>query len=394
VAVLNNGSGCLNANSTRYDTYIFYPGTSATYTFTGSTNTLVYMLYEGTYNSSSPCTNFMTSSGNYNGASVVMSNSISASLCRDKQYTLVVSSFNTGSPALPASYTVAISGGSIYTGSPNPSLNYLFVAVNNTTGNVVAIQSTGNMTNATTFPTGYYTVYGLSTSSTAASLSSYVGGSFTAFNTAVNNQTGGLCASLSSNTRSVTINPTALPLSDVRLEASLTGRRSTRASWTVIGSETSVRRYELERSYDGQNFETAAVAAAAGQAHYEAAETALREEASGVYYRVAARMLSGEARYSTTAHLPFEGPASPALVVAPNPVQGGILRAEVGVATTGQGTAVVLDATGRVVVSSPLSLVVGVQRIELPVSGLSAGVYLLRVDGAGAPLQVRFVKSK
>ncbi len=398
LAVLNNGSSCANfgGNVTRYDSYTFYPSAGTTYTFnaTGSTSGLVYNLYEGSFTASSPCTNLITSSGNYTG-SVTLSNSISGSLCRGKQYTLVVMSFSAGSPTLPAPYSVAVSGGNIFSGTPNPALNYAYVIVNSTSGNIVAIQSTGNMTNATIFPTGFYTVYGLSTGSTASSLNTtYAGTSFAAFNTAVLSQTGGLCASFSSNARSITINPTALTLTDARLEARLTDRRAARTSWTIIGAEKSLRRYELERSYDGNAFETAAVIATRGSRRYEMADHNLREDATGVHYRVVMRGLNGEARYSASAFLPFEGASSPSLAVAPNPLEGDVLRAEVGAAASGTATIVVLDATGRAVASTPVTLSAGKQRIELPLSGLSAGVYLLRVDGAGMPLQVRFVKSK
>lgn len=397
LAMLNSGAPCINfSNVTRYDSYTFYPSSSSTYTFNaaGSTSPLVYNLYEGSFSAAAPCTNLLTSSGNYT-TGVALGSSISAALCRGKQYTLVVMTFDPTQPALPAPYTIAVSGGSIFNGVPNPGFNYGFVIVNAATGNIVSIQTSGSMTNVTTFPTGLYTVYGLSTNSSLASLNTtYANTSFDAFTTAVLSQSGGVCASLSTNSRSVTVNPTALALTDVRLEASLTGRRSAYTSWTVIGSEAGLRRYELERSYDGANFETAAVVAVSGASRYERADDKLHEDAAGVHYRVAMRGLSGDVRYSSAKYLPFEGAVSPAIVVAPNPILGGMLRAEVGASAAGAGTASVIDATGRVVLSTPLALLAGKQRLELPVGSLSAGVYLLRIDGAGAPLQVRFVKSR
>jgi len=383
-------NACINfSNATYYEAYTFQPGTTGTYTFTANA-AWIYNIYEGAFNPSQPCSGLLASSGYFDGTFYYTGTTVSAALCRDKTYTYVV-----GIPAAApnVSYSVSVTGGTLYSGgtpAPGAGYTYEYAIVNAASGNIVAIQVTPDMTNSTLFPDGQYTVYGLSRS-TSTSAAAYVGGSFATFQSAVLGQSGGLCASLSANSRTVLINAAPLAGLDVRLAAALTNRRTARATWTVQGSEAGVARYELQRSYDGRLFSTAATTTPGTGAQHAATDAGLREEAAGVHYRVAIQTAAGAPRYTATTYLPFStGAAGPALAVAPNPVQGATLRAAVTSANAGTGTAVVLDAAGRALLRVPVSLSIGAQQLELPTGGLAAGVYLLRVEGAGAPLQVRF----
>lgn len=391
LSAYNTGtSACISySNATRYEVYPIRSTVNGPYTFTVSGNTgNEYVSLYSSYDPANPCANLLMSSFTQNGPG----SSLIYTLCSSKSYVLVA-----GTPFAPATFSIAFSGGGLSSGTPNPGggFSYSYVIVNSTTGNIVSIQSDGNMMNPVTFPTGQYMVYGLSSNASAGTMNAYVGGSFDAFRTAVLNQTGALCASLSGNTRSVTIGSVPLDAADIRLEASLTARRAARVAWTVSKESDNLLAYQIERSYDGRQFDVAATQPAKDLQQYQFTEEGLSEEATGVHYRLAARKLGGDIQYTSSIYLPFEAAvASPSLVVAPNPIEAGVLRAQIGTTLEGAYTATILDATGRVVYNARLNLARGMQSVEVPVKELSTGVYLLRVDGASAPLQVRFVKSK
>jgi len=195
---IDQGSGCVNfSNPVRYDTYNFQVGTSGNHTFTRSGPFgIVMSIYEGSYSSSSPCANFIASSGT--------ANSVTTNLTAGIQYVLLVSSFSATQPSLPANYTITPSP-SVFDGTPSPpaAFSYTYVAVNNATGNVAAINANSNFT---ALAAGTYTVHGLSYE-TSNSITSYVGGSFSAFQTDVLNLV--VCSAFSTNTITLDIESTS-----------------------------------------------------------------------------------------------------------------------------------------------------------------------------------------
>lgn len=210
LAVVNNGSGCITfGNTIKYDLYNVQVNVTGSYTIslTAPFGTLV-ALYTTSYDPANRCTNFITSSGNYNGSTVLLGSSITATLTAGLSYVLLVHTFSSSQPTLPASYTVDVTAaptsGALYNGIPTPvGFTYTYVVVDNATGNIVGFD---NDTNAdlSTYPVGTYTIYGLSHNS--ASLSTFLNTSYNTFlNTYVIGQSGSFCGSISSTTRSVTI---------------------------------------------------------------------------------------------------------------------------------------------------------------------------------------------
>ena len=208
-------SPCSNfgANLTNYVAYTFQVSVAGTYIFNRTVGSnLVMGLFNTAFVPSSPCTNFIAGSTNN------LTASISATLNPNLIYVFVVSTFNTGTPALPAPYTINVTppaGGGIFSGIPNPGATFLYsyVIVNTITNTVVGIQAGSssaaaavNMTAAGTYPAGTYQVYGLSHSNTTtlASLQgTYVGQPFTTLQSALALLT--FCGDLSSNSKPVTI---------------------------------------------------------------------------------------------------------------------------------------------------------------------------------------------
>ena len=206
----NNGGTCINygGNSTKYDIYSFKVITTASYTFTISGHPFytIFNLYNGVFNASSPCTNWMAST--FDNGNNSISTTITKTLTPGTYY-IMVSSFSASQPTLPANYTITPSGGTVYNLAPasGSPYDYTYLAVNNA-GNISGFSSTSDFTNASIYTADTYTVYGLSYQA-GISLSAYVGTSLSSFQALLSANT--VCGKVSSNAKSVTITPCTPP---------------------------------------------------------------------------------------------------------------------------------------------------------------------------------------
>ncbi len=219
LTVLSSGSCISYGNVVSYDTYSFQVNAAGTYIFSrgGTGSSLTLNLYSTSFNPSSTCTNFITSSSSNSGGPTTIGGSVSSTLLPGNTYVLVVISFNnaTPTPALPAAYSISVTkpaGGEIYNvpGVPNPgvSYNYTYIMVNTATNNIAAINASSDLS---ALVVGQYNVYGLSYINTvsAGTLNAYIGGSFSVLQSAVS--AGTICANLSGNSVPVTINCASNP---------------------------------------------------------------------------------------------------------------------------------------------------------------------------------------
>lgn len=259
LAVFSSVSGgCVTfGNLFQYDAYSFQVNVAGTYTFTKSAGTYITNLDTGSYTASSPCAGFIASNGTFNGASVAIGSSVSGTFVPGVFYTLAVGTFASGTPALPFSYTITVSGpGSIYSGYPNPggSFSYKYVIVNNASNNIVAISNTPDLSNSGTYPVGTYTVYGfsyLTANFSAGTLSGYVGGAFATLTSDLFNTPSTRCGNLSKNNVSVNI-INVLPVKLLPLTAVWEGQQ-VKLYWATATEEGS-KNFVIERSGDGQTF--------------------------------------------------------------------------------------------------------------------------------------------
>lgn len=229
----------------QYDLFTFQVSANGSYLFAAAAPTqggTIYNLYEAAFVPGTPCINFLNSNAIWNSGTTVYP-SFTQSLSTGITYVLAVGTFSSLQPTLPAAYTINVTppgGGGLYNGVPNPGASYAYkyVVVNNTTGNIVAISSTGDMSNAATYPAADYTIHGLShnTSVSQATLNTYAGDPFSDLVTDVMN--GVICGRLSSNTKSVTVSPAA-----ITWDGSNSSNWSDAANWTpatVPGSTADV----------------------------------------------------------------------------------------------------------------------------------------------------------
>lgn len=181
-------------NVNRYDAYDIQVNAAGSYNFNlvGTTPFgTVMRVYENSFNPASPCSNMLVSSYQ---ASNAINGAISVTLNPGLQYVFVVSSFSSTQPTLPAAYDISHTG-TLYDGTPPPAANfsYTYIAVNQATGIIAAVNANSNFTS---LPAGTYTVHGVSHQNTA-NINTYVGSTFATFQSDASLLV--ICASLSLN---------------------------------------------------------------------------------------------------------------------------------------------------------------------------------------------------
>jgi Metallo-peptidase family M12B Reprolysin-like/SprB repeat/Dockerin type I domain len=210
----NFGGSCAApySNSPHYKTFSFQVNQSENYSFDFGATTLggaTFNLYQNSFSSTSTCTNWIASSRMEASAGGNINSLLPAvvTLSKGVIYTLVVSGFDTPDVGDFIVNVTPTAGGQLYSNTPNPgaAFSYTYAVVNKATGNIVAFQADSDLTNTGTYPVGMYTVYGVSYKALeSALLNSYVGGSYTNFQSAVGSLA--ICANIANVSKSVTIN--------------------------------------------------------------------------------------------------------------------------------------------------------------------------------------------
>ena len=196
-----------------YDNYDIYPSVAGTYTFSINSNfSAALQIFDGAFSVNAGCNNLLGISRCHNASNSITStvSTVSVTLTPGVMYSLAVSNFFFGTQT--GNYTISLdsgpAGGSLYDGPnvpPGAGFSYTYMVVDNSTNNIVGFESNSNLT---TYPSGSYTIYGLSYES-SANLNPFVGNSLSSFQTDLALLT--ICGNLSSNTRVVTINSVGAP---------------------------------------------------------------------------------------------------------------------------------------------------------------------------------------
>lgn len=399
LVVASATSTCMQySNIYNYDAYTFNVTVTGTYTFTRTGSGSVFNIYTNSFNPSSLCTNWLTS--NFVAGTGTFA-SISVGLTAGVTYILVEGVYGTDAttPAtsLPFNYSFTVmppTGGAIYTGSsvylnPGSGFSYAYVIVNNATNQIVAISSTANLSNSTTYPTGAYTVYGVSYNS-SNSLTSFVGVNFSNFTTAIS--TGSTyCANISKNSVAVTIS-TTLPVQFLPLTAKKLTKNSGLLQWGTA-SEVNTSHFDIERSSDGRNFssvlgKTPAAGNSTTVKNYSFTDNSPLKGAN--YYRIKQVDKDGKIAYSNTALLNFNGDG--AISIYPNPAIS-YLTVEYADLVPGKMQIQVIDGKGAVVVSQLQQVVSGMNTAKVNVANLATGMYTIKcMEANGNTHIMKFVK--
>ncbi|HET9503634.1 MAG TPA: M12 family metallo-peptidase [Hymenobacter sp.] len=193
----STGGCALSATSVYYAATPVVPATAGVYTIGTSTSfaNMVLSLYQGSFNPVNACQNLVA----FSTSGSLTTPALAAGLT----YTLVVST-QTATLPNPASYALTFGGGSVYAPLSTPGYDYLYVVVNTANNTVVQARDEADLR---ALPVGTYQVYGLLVQG-GYDLSSFVGGTLAALQTALANVAP--CAQFSTNARSVTITNTPL----------------------------------------------------------------------------------------------------------------------------------------------------------------------------------------
>ncbi|MFZ1704807.1 MAG: reprolysin-like metallopeptidase [Saprospiraceae bacterium] len=191
--------GCTSLNyNDRAAIVRFKPSASGNYSFNMTGGYRHMTVYQGEYNSSQPCTNFLGSTA-YGGGNI--SNPITLALNECDIYTAVFfdvsgtnGSLNITSPSGAVTY--------LHNPPSNPNYSYTFAAVNSNTNLIDAISPSSNFTS---LPAGSYCVYGLYYYSGAGSPPVYYNPSTFVGQTLAGILNTGACALSSSNCKPVVV---------------------------------------------------------------------------------------------------------------------------------------------------------------------------------------------
>ncbi len=237
-----NGSVCTipYSNITYYKSFNFRVSVNGSYTFTisGSVGGKSINVFTGAFVGG--CTNWLGGTLNMTSG-VVSSSTLTLTLAANTTYLMTMAyQWDTNSTGAVG---VSFSGtGSIWQPIPaeNSYYSYNYVVLNTTTNTIKAIQTTSNLTNATTFPAGNYAVYGISYLTDNVDFSSLINQPFANLQSVISG--GSICAKLSNNSVLVNISnncQNALGLSGT-VTAGLQNANQTITSTQVINSGANV----------------------------------------------------------------------------------------------------------------------------------------------------------
>lgn len=202
LTVNNGASGCTTffGNVVRYKQFPFIVPTAGTYTFNYSNYPIMINIYSAPFEPGLPCNNFVKSSGTFNGSSIPPTTSVSATLTPGVYY-LVVTTFSSTTPTLPASFSVNNAGLPIYNSAPGVGspYDYTYIVKHNATDNIIEFTQNPDLSS---YPAGIYTIHAMSYQG-GLDLSVYENTSYTTFAGLVS--AGTVCGEISSSTKNVTV---------------------------------------------------------------------------------------------------------------------------------------------------------------------------------------------
>jgi hypothetical protein len=151
-------------------------------------------------------------------------------------------------------------------------------------------------------------------------------------------------------------------------------------SWKTIG-EVNTAQFIVEKSTDGVRFNQLAVVKAIGEGNgnYVARDN---WPLKGInYYRIKATDKDGTFTYSSVVSVKYEAAARSAVVVYPNPVSA-VATIRLHNLQQGNYEMRMFDGTGRQVLSRRINVVNAYTLLSVPVGQLSAGAYVVQLQGA------------
>jgi hypothetical protein len=160
-------------------------------------------------------------------------------------------------------------------------------------------------------------------------------------------------------------------------------------------NEVNTASFLVERSTDGNNFNTIGTVAAHGNAtgtfQYAYIDNDVTRQSSLViYYRLKLVDIDGAYKYSNIITISLAD-ITGAVTASPNPMSNEV-NVTMQAATAGTAQWKLIDNTGRVVLQNTAELRKGNNSLVINVSKLSVGLYYLSVSGAGIDQKIKLQK--
>jgi hypothetical protein len=160
--------------------------------------------------------------------------------------------------------------------------------------------------------------------------------------------------------------------------------------------EQSSSYFNIERSIDGVNFTNVARINAAGNSglplnynHSDPLPVSVQLQKT-IFYRLKSVDIDGQFAYSKTVSLHLDK-QDMELFISPNPAKD-ILQVQTGNSIAGKATLQIADLSGRIVYTNILALQQGSNMLPVNISGLSNGIYIVRLLGENEDHTKQFVK--
>ena len=187
-----------------------------------------------------------------------------------------------------------------------------------------------------------------------------------------------------------------LPLNLLTFRGNMQASGKVLLQWQTT-NEVNSKEFQIERSLDGNNYETLGIVDAKGntetKSDYNYVDIAAGLQSSNtLYYRLKMLDLDGAYKYSSV--IVINVPYQPGkVVIVPNPVvSSSTVKAHI---TSGIDTRVkwmLADNSGRIVLESSAQVRKGNNVVDINVSQLKAGIYFLVVKGEGIDQRVKMQK--
>jgi hypothetical protein len=152
--------------------------------------------------------------------------------------------------------------------------------------------------------------------------------------------------------------------------------------WNV-SNESSISRYEVEKSVDGARFTKAAavtaINASTGKAQYSWLDVTPAQGYN--YYRIRSVALNGEVKYSSVVRVSLNGGGKTGIVMYPNPVKGSTATLQLTNLEKGVYTASLYNQLGQKAFSKIITHGGGTASQTIDLGSLAAGIYQLQLTG-------------
>ncbi len=162
--------------------------------------------------------------------------------------------------------------------------------------------------------------------------------------------------------------------------------KSNEVHWS-IDNENGIADYQLERSQDGINYETAYTTVTKGQLNYTFLD---QDPFTRTYYRLKITQKDGSTKLSQWIVLQRENSNNKQLQVYPNPTKHSVQIQFL--ATQGNSTLKITDLLGRTVLEKNMTTVEGQNQYTLDLSTLSSAVYLLSLKNGSEQIIRKITK--